>query len=86
MSLKVLRFPLQGSTRAIRLRAVPGTGAGPFGSRDMGLLHSLLEDDSDRNRSAVRVNWGAVGGLTLSVTVSTLFWAGVGLLVQHFLR
>lgn len=86
MSLNVLRLPLQGSTRAIRWRAVAETWAGPFGSRDMGLLPSLLEDDSELNRSAGRVHWGAVCGLALSVTVSTVFWAGVALLVQHFLR
>jgi hypothetical protein len=86
MSLKVLQVPLQGSTRAIRLRAVREAWTGPFGSRDMGFLHSLPEDDSDPNRSAGRVKWGAVFGLALSVTVSTGFWAGVGLLVRHFLR
>lgn len=85
MSLKVLQFPIQGSLRSARLQGIPETWTGPFGSRDMGILSSLLDEDSDSNRAS-RINWGAFSGLALSLAISVGFWAGVGLLIEHFLH
>jgi hypothetical protein len=45
-----------------------------------------MQDDFGSNRSAGRINWGAVGGLAFSLTVSAGFWIGVAMLVQHFFR
>jgi hypothetical protein len=86
MSLKVLQSPAKGSTRALRLRAVPEAWTGPRGPRDMGLLNLWLEYESESNRFAHRINWGAVSGLALSFAISAGFWTGVGLMVAHFLR
>jgi len=87
MSLKVLQFPLQGSTRTVRLRAIPEAWAGHYGyTRDMSFLSSWLEDDSAPERTTRRLNWGAVSGLALSLTISAAFWAGVVLIIERILR
>ena len=87
MSIKVLQFPEQGSTRAIRLRAVPEAWVASYGvSRDTGFLSSWFEDDCEPNGPEGRMNWGAISGLALSVTISVAFWVAVGLIVERFLR
>jgi hypothetical protein len=87
MSMKVLQFPAQGSTRAIRLRAVPAEWVEAYGaSHDSGFLSSWLEDDSEPNHAPGRINWGAISGLALSLGISAGFWAVVGLMVERILR
>lgn len=87
MSMKVLQFPLQGSTRVIRLRAIPEAWVEAYGaSRDSGFLSSWLEDDFEPNRAPGRIKWGAIFGLALSLGISAGFWAVVGLIIERILR
>lgn len=87
MSLKILQFPAQGSTRTIRLRAVPEAWAGSYSyTRDLSFLGSWFDDDSASMQATGRLNWGAVSGIALSLTISAVFWAGVGLILERFVR
>jgi len=88
MSFKVIKFSPQASTRAIRMRAVSEPWSDPHGpSRDLGFLRSWLEDDSSPLKiEPRRVNWGAISGLGLSLTVSAGFWIGVVVVVQRLWR
>jgi len=84
MSMKVLQFPERGSTRAIRVRAIPKAWLGAYAvPRDTGFLSSWFAEDPD---SEAGINWGAISGLALALAVSVAFWAGVGLIVERFLR
>ena len=79
MSFKLVNFPPQASTRAMRVPVrwiCLDSGLG--GSR---FLSSWLGDDNDPDQPGMRINWGAVAGLTLSFAISGGFWAGVGLLI-----
>lgn len=87
MSMKVLQFPEQGSTRAIRLRAIPEAWVRAYGaSGGNSFLSSCFTDDFEPDHAREGVNWGAISGLALSLTVSAAFWAGVGLIVERLLR
>ena len=84
MSFRLLQFPPQASTRSMRL---PMRWMGLDGSlRTSGFLSSWLEDDDFDLADARQVNWGALGGLALSLALSGAFWAGVGILVSHLVR
>lgn len=87
MNFKVLQFPGQGSTRVIRVRALPPAWAEPYGAwNDVGFLGSWLADDSDPEGTSGRINWGAVSGLALSLAISAGFWSGVVVLVERLVR
>lgn len=83
MSFKLLNFPPQASTRAMR---VPVRWMGLDGCLSgSGFLSSWLEDGGvDEPRRYV--NWGAIAGLAISLVISGGFWAGVGMLATRFLR
>lgn len=81
MSFKLLQFPPQASTRAMRIpvrwmRLDSGLGGSGF-------LGSWLGDDNDSDQRRRRINWGAIAGLALSLVISGGFWAGVGLLIAR---
>ena len=81
MSFKLVNFPPQASSRAMR---VPMRWmcleSGLGGSR---FLSSWLGDDNDSDHRCRRINWGAIAGLALSFAISGGFWAGVGLLIAR---
>jgi len=81
MSFKLVNFPPQASSRAMR---VPMRWmcleSGLGGSR---FLSSWLGDDNDSDHRSGRINWGAIAGLALSFAISGGFWAGVGLLIAR---
>lgn len=84
MSFKLLNFPPQASTRAMRapmrwMGLDSGLGSGGF-------LSSWLDDDNDSDQSRRHLNWGAIAGLALSFVISGSFWAGLGVLVERTLR
>jgi hypothetical protein len=84
MSFKLLNFPPQASTRAMRVPVrwmclESGLGGSRF-------LSSWLGDDNDSDQSRKHINWGAVAGLTLSFAISGGFWAGVGLLIARTVK
>jgi hypothetical protein len=81
MSFKLVNFPPQASTRAVRLPVrwmVLDSGLG--GS---GFLSAWLDDDNDSDQRRRRINWGAIAGLALSFAIGGGFWAGVGLLIAR---
>jgi hypothetical protein len=84
MSFRLLNFPPQASTRTMRvpMRWI-GLDSGLAGS---GFLGSWLDDDNDPDRPNRRINWGAFGGLALSLMISGGFLTGVGILVERTLR
>ena len=88
MSFKLLQFPPQPSTRVLRMTAVPARWIAPDGYMvEGGFLHSWLEDEDVKNeRSPRSLNWGAISGLVISLTISGAFWAGIGSLIAHFAR
>lgn len=84
MIFKLVNFPPQASTRAMRVPVrwmCLDSGLG--GSRFLG---AWLDDDNDSDRSHQRVKWGAVAGLALSLVISGGFWAGVGVVALRTLR
>ncbi len=83
MSYKLVQFPPQASTRAMR---VPMRWMGLDGCMSgSGFLNSWLEaEDFDAPRG--QLNWGAVAGLAISLVISGGFWAGLGVLAARFLR
>jgi hypothetical protein len=68
MSYKRLQLSPLSSTRVIR----PSTTS-------TGFVESWFENSTNRTENPVphRINWGAILGLALSVTVSVGFWGGV---------
>jgi len=48
-------------------------------------LQSWFEDDAvaSGSRESARTNWGAIGGMALSIAISASFWTGVGLIVER---
>ena len=88
MSFKLLQFPPQPSTRVLRMSAVPARWIAHEGCMaNGGFLHSWLEDDDAKNERSHRgLNWGAVSGLVISLTISGAFWVGIGSLIAHFAR
>jgi len=84
MSFKLVNFPPQASSRAMR---VPMRWmcleSGLGGSR---FLSSWLGDDNDSDHRSRRINWGAIAGLALSFAISGGFWAGVGLLIARHVK
>ncbi len=86
MSFKVLQFSPHGSTRVIRVRAVPPSWVGSYDcGREFGFLNSWMEDDSN-GLGPRRVNWGAIAGLALSLTISVGFWTGIALMVERIVK
>lgn len=79
MSYRLVQFPPQASTRSMRL-PVRWMGLDGF------LSSWLEEDDVVFEPSHRQIDWGVVTGLTLSLVISGMFWAGVGLLVSRFIR
>lgn len=87
VSFKILQFPGEGTTRVLRLRAIPEQWSTPSGySPEVGFFQSWFEDDSRSGNENDRINWGAVSGLALSVVISVSFWAGLGMLIARFAR
>ena len=88
MSYKLLQFPPQPSTRVVRMTAIPARWIAPEGCMvDGGFLHSWLEDeDAKSERSHRKLNWGAICGLVISLSVSGAFWIGVSSLIARFVR
>jgi len=89
VSFRILQFPSEGTTRVLRMRAIPEHWSTPSGySPEIGFLRAWFEDDSpcSGNQSENRVNWGAVSGLALSVVLSVTFWTGVGVLIARLVR
>lgn len=86
MSFKLLQFSPQSSTRALRMSEVPERWISNYAyPQDMGFVRAWMQDDScPLDSPQKQINWGAVAGLALSLTVSGAFWAGVGLLIAHF--
>lgn len=81
MSFKLVNFPPQASSRAMRVPMrwmclEKGLGGSRF-------LSSWLGDDNDSDQRRRRINWGAIAGLALSFAISGGFWAGVGLLIAR---
>ena len=87
VSFKLLQFPPQPSTRAVRMTAVPARWVAPEGCMvDAGFLHSWLEDeDANSGLSPRKLNWGAISGLVISLSISGAFWIGVGSLIALLL-
>jgi hypothetical protein len=82
MSFRLLQFPPQASTRAMR---VPMRWMGMDGCLSgSGFLSSWLEDD-DLEEPRRQINWGAIAGLAISLAISGGFWAGVGVLAARLL-
>jgi hypothetical protein len=83
VSFKLLPFPPQESTRAMR---VPmrwmDLGSGLGGSL---FLSSWLADDNDSDPPRRHVNWGVVAGLELFV-IGGGFLSGVGVLLVRALK
>lgn len=88
MKFKVLQFPPDGSSRVVRMRAVPKHWSIPAGySPDTGFFQSWLEKDpTPDGHDASSHNWGAIYGLAISVVVSASFWFGAVLLIQRLLK
>ena len=88
MSFKLLQFPPQPSTRAIRMTAVPARWVSQEGcTGNAGFLHFWLEDeDTNSGLPPRRLNWGAMSGLLISLSISGAFWIGVGSLIARFVR
>jgi len=82
MSFKLLQFPPQASTRAMR---VPMRWMGMDGCLSgNGFLSSWLEDN-DLDEPRRQINWGAIAGLAISLAISGGFWAGLGVLAARLL-
>lgn len=84
MSFKLVNFPPQASSRAMRVPMrwmclEKGLGGSRF-------LSSWLGDDNDSDQRRQRINWGAIAGLALSFAISGGFWAGVGLLIARTVK
>lgn len=90
MSYRLMQLSPQASTRVIRLRAVaPEFWTTAHGvSHDMGFLAEWFKPDSDceQNEQARRINWGAISGMALSISLSATIWVGVALAVEHIWR
>jgi hypothetical protein len=88
VSFKLLQFPPQPSTRVLRMTAVPARWIAPDGYMvDGGFLHSWLENENTNSRQMPkRLNWGAIAGLVISLSISGAFWTGVGSLIAHLAR
>jgi hypothetical protein len=68
----------------VRTRIQDPCGASPESFRDVQLLRTWLEYDSDAGETgAGRLNWTAVLGLMLVVGISAGFWTGAVLIAQH---
>ncbi len=88
MTFKMYQFSPESNSRVIRMIAIPERWSTPY-SPDLGFLHSWLQDDDDsRSEGAPRrqVNWGAISGLALSLTISVTFWAGLAIAVERLLK
>lgn len=86
VSFRILQFPGEGTTRLLRMRAIPEHWSTPSGySPDIGFLQAWFQDDSNQPGENP-INWGAVCGLALSIVASVSFWAGVGALVEHLVH
>jgi len=88
VSFKLLQFPPQPSTRVVRMTAVPARWVATEGYVvEAGFLHSWLEhEDSQGGPSHKKLNWGAISGLVISLSISGAFWVGVGTLIARFAR
>ena len=88
MSFKLLQFPPQPSTRVLRMTAIPARWIAPDGYMvDAGFLHSWLENENAKSTQVPkRLNWGAMAGLVISLSISSAFWVGIGSLIAHFAR
>jgi hypothetical protein len=93
MSYKDLQLSPQASTdviRVIRMRtATQDSWSAPVsrllnpGSGDSGSRQTWFDDEYDLIEDSQRA---AISGLALSIAFSTMFWAGVALIVTRVLR
>ena len=95
-----LQLPSLASTRVVPWRIaaqeLPGISASSLGvapdcSLDIGFLGSWFEpdfdpDDFERKRERRHINWGAISGMVLSVTVSAGCWAGIGWMIARLVN
>ena len=88
MTFRILQFPAEESTRIIHLKEIPESWMGSYKySGNSGFLSSWLDDDpNEEGPGTRRINWGAVGGLALSATISAGFWTGVALMIERLVR
>ena len=88
MSYKLFRLSPQASTRIIRLKPAPdlpwfpGFTPEELDAPDVLPLHSFwqawFENESAVPKGGhVRINWGAISGLVLSIAASATFWIAV---------
>ncbi len=87
MNYKLQFSPTSGKS-SLRLPLHPRRGAPPVDWDDAKFLRSWLIYDSDleSTRTHGRLNWNMIAGLALTAVVSASGWAGVVLLVRHFMK
>ena len=85
MSLRIVRFSPEGSTRVLRPKMVPVRWTTSSASPSTGFVQAWFESDtdSDEGRSP---NWGAISGMALALGISASFWIGAILLIERLLK
>jgi hypothetical protein len=87
MTFKLYQLSPYPSTRVIRMTAIPERWWAPYAcGSEVGFLRSWFKRDPDRAGQGLRMNWGALSGLVISLAVSGSFWAGVAVFVQRILQ
>jgi len=84
-----IRLSTLRSTRAIhRMIAFQDSRRASAMASDMGFLPAWFKHDSSVGESGAHghLNWGAISGLALSLTVSASAWAGVAWIVTRVWR
>lgn len=88
MSYKISQLFPRSSTRSFRttMASQDSCEAPRPGSQDIGFLQSWFEDELVRFKCKARINWGAIGGIALSVAVSASCWVGIARMLLHIWR
>jgi hypothetical protein len=82
VGFKLLQFSPQGSSRVIRMRAIPEQWSGSrLYSTDSGFVQAWLEHEE--SCVGQRTNWAAISGLALSAVISAGFWTAVAVLIER---
>lgn len=83
-----IQLSTQASTRIIRRRiALLGSRGASTIPADRGFLTAWFKHDpSSESGDCVHLNWGAISGLALSLTVSVSAWVGVAWAVTRVWR
>jgi hypothetical protein len=89
MNYSFLQFPRQ-TNRVIHAKAMPSGWMDSYGVQDDDeFLGSRRGDDRAgfaRFRLPSQINWAAISGIGLSLALSGACWAGIVLVVQHFIK